>query len=303
MIEKNKALKCLNLSGNDSFSDRGAQCVFVGLRHNNTLVDLNLRKTGITASDSDVCSSLTQMLQVNRSLKGLNLSGNSQFSDPGVCCIFEGLQDNNTLTHLRLKNMGIKPTPSTLCLLAELLKTSKSITYLNLSGNAIFSVEFAQRIFKSLQHNTTLLTLNLSRTAIDGMNYDKSRSSVASSFYRLLKRNKSLTNIKLSGNRYTSCYVSKIFIGLRYNTTLNHLDLSKMTITDEVIDDLADGLKSKYLIQTLDISGTLIGNACANQILDALAHQLNTSIKMLYISYIDPETIPDSIRDKIHLMP
>ena len=46
MIEKNKALKCLNLSGNDSFSDRGAQCVFVGLRHNNTLVDLNLRKWG-----------------------------------------------------------------------------------------------------------------------------------------------------------------------------------------------------------------------------------------------------------------
>ena len=76
-----------------------------------------------------------------------------------------------------------------------------------------------------------------------------------------------------------------------------------MTITDEVIDDLADGLKSKYSIQTLDISGTLIGNAGANQILDALAHQLNTSIKMLYISYIDPETIPDSIRDKIHLMP
>ena len=77
-----------------------------------------------------------------------------------------------------------------------------------------------------------------------------------------------------------------------------------MTITDEVIDDLADGLKSQYSIQTLDISGILIGNAGANQILDALAaYQLKTSIKMLYISYVDPETIPDSIRDKIHLVP
>ena len=91
--------------------------------------------------------------------------------------------------------MGIKPIHFTLCLLAELLKTSKSITYLNLSGNAIFSVEFAQCIFKSLQHNTTLLTLNLSRTAIDGMNYDKSRSSVASSFIDCLKETKvSLTS-------------------------------------------------------------------------------------------------------------
>ena len=45
--------------------------------------------------------------------------------------------------------------------------------------------------------NTILpeLTLNLSRTAIDGMNYDKSGSSVASSFIDCLKETKvSLTS-------------------------------------------------------------------------------------------------------------
>ena len=104
MLQRNRTLRRLDLSGNERFTDSGAHCVFVGLRHNSTLVDLNLRKTGITASNSDVRRALTKLLQVNKKLKGLILSGNNQFSHSGVHCIFEGLRTNRTLTHLRLKN-------------------------------------------------------------------------------------------------------------------------------------------------------------------------------------------------------
>ena len=124
MLQKNRALRRLDLSGNERFTDSGAHCVFVGLRHNSTLVDLNLRKTGITASNSDVRRALTKLLQVNKKLKGLNLSGNNQFSHSGVRCIFEGLRTNSNLTHLRLKSMNIKPLSFTLRTLAELLLTS-----------------------------------------------------------------------------------------------------------------------------------------------------------------------------------
>ena len=272
MLQKNRALRRLDLSGNERFTDSGAHCVFVGLRHNSTLVDLNLRKTGITASNSDVRRALTKLLQVNKKLKGLNLSGNNQFSHSGVRCIFEGLRTNSNLTHLRLKSMNIKPLSFTLRTLAELLKTNKSITYLNLSGNAILSEEFARCIFESLQHNTSLVTLDLSRTAIDSVNYEITilRSSMASSVYNMLKKNRSLTTLKLSGNCYTCLYVSKIFRGLRYNTTLRHLDLSKMTMTDEAIDALENGIMSKYSLQTLDISGALVSASGADRILYAL---------------------------------
>ena len=153
-----------------------------------------------------------------------------------------------------------------------------------------------------LQHNTSLVTLDLSRTAIDSVNYEitKLLSSMASSMYRMLKKNKSLTTLKLSGNCYTCLHVSKIFRGLRYNTTLRHLDLSKMTMTDEAIDALENGIMSKYSLQTLDISGALVSASGADRILNALE---SASLETLYISYVDPETIDDSVRDKIHLMP
>ena len=156
--------------------------------------------------------------------------------------------------------------------------------------------------FESLQHNTSLVTLDLSRTAIDSVNYEitKLLSSMASSVYRMLKKNKSLITLKLSGNRYTCLYVSTIFRGLRYNTTLCHLDLSKMTMTDEAIDALANGIMSKYSLQTLDISGALVSASGADRILNALE---SASLETLYISYVDPETIDDSVRDKIHLVP
>ena len=118
MLQKNRALRRLD-----------NHFVFVGLQHNSTLVDLNLRKTGITASNSDVRRALTKLLQVNKKLKGLNLSGSNQFSHSGVHCIFEGLRTNSNVTHLRLKNMNIKPLSFILRTLAELLSQSRILIF------------------------------------------------------------------------------------------------------------------------------------------------------------------------------
>ena len=149
--------------------------------------------------------------------------------------------------------MNIKPLSFILRTLAELLSQSRILIFQEM---LFYLRNFARMYFESLQHNTSLVTLDLSRTAIDSVNYEitKLLSSMASSVYRMLKKNKSLITLKLSGNRYTCLYVSTIFRGLRYNTTLCHLDLSKMTMTDEAIDALANGIMSKYSLQTLDIS-------------------------------------------------
>ena len=89
MLQINESLTHLDLSKN-TFSDKGARCIFEGLQHNNSLITLNLSQTGISATDPDTAMSLTTMLQINKSLTHLDLSKNT-FSVSGACCIFDGL--------------------------------------------------------------------------------------------------------------------------------------------------------------------------------------------------------------------
>ena len=110
MLQVNKSLTHLDLSSNEKFLDSGARCIFVGLQDNTALTSLNLKCTGITATDPDTARSLTKMLQVNKSLTHIDFSSNETFSDSGARCIFEGLQHNTTLVNMNLCSTGIKAT-------------------------------------------------------------------------------------------------------------------------------------------------------------------------------------------------
>ena len=67
MLQVNKTLTHLDLSGN-GLCDSGARCIFKGLQHNSSLVNLSLHENRITATDPDTARSLIKMLQVNKSL-------------------------------------------------------------------------------------------------------------------------------------------------------------------------------------------------------------------------------------------
>ena len=139
MFQVNKSLTHLDLSSNETFSDSGARCIFQGLQHNTSLVNLNLSRTGITATDPDTARSLTKMLQVNKSLTYLDLSSNETFSDLGVQCIFKGLELNATLFTLNLRKTGITTTdPDTARSLTKMINENKSLTHLDLSRNDEF---------------------------------------------------------------------------------------------------------------------------------------------------------------------
>ena len=108
LLRVNKSLTYLDLSSNLT-SDSGARCIFEGLQHNTTLVNLNLSHTGIPIADPDTARSLTKMLQVNKSLTHLDLSRNHTLSDSGARYIFVGLQHNTTLVNSKskAKHVGI----------------------------------------------------------------------------------------------------------------------------------------------------------------------------------------------------
>ena len=279
ILQVNRSLTQLNLTRLKNFSDFRAYCVFKGLRHNTTLVKLNLSNCDITVTNLDTARLLSTMLRENNSLTHLNLSGNNKFSDLGAQCIFESLQHNSTLVYLNLSNTNITATdPDTARSLTEMLQVNKSLTHFNLSGNKNFSDLRAQCIFESLQHNSTLVYLNLSNTTITATDPDTARSLT-----EMIQVNKSLTHLDLSceGTLPEDRVISLIFSALEHNTTLLHLVLRGRDISEDDAKLIAKALKSNRSLLTIDISRTYISRIYI--ILSAL--KFNTTLKKMCICY------------------
>ena len=273
MLRLNKSLTHLDLSMN-IFSDSGACCIFEILQHNTILVNLRLSQTGITAADPDTAKSLTKMLQVNKTLTHLDLSGN-EFLDSGACCIFEGLQHNSILVNLNLSKSGITATdPDTVWSLTKMLQVNKSLTHLDLSENA-FLDSGAHFIFENLEYNTSLVSLNLSHTSIKIADPD-----TAMSFVKMLKMNKCLTHLNLSDN---VCSHTIFFEGLKHNTALRNLNLCGVSdITDDNVEHIAQVLKSNHSLQVLNIFDcSLLGHSGIDLILESLMS--NSTLQTLYV--------------------
>ena len=270
-----KPLTELDLS---SLSEEQVCSIITHLQHyTTTLVNLNLSDTGITA---DTAQSLVRILQVNRSLTHLNLADLKNFSDFGAYCVFKGLQHNTTLVKLNLRYCDITVTnQDTARLLSTMLRENNSLTHLNLSGNNNFSDLGAQCIFESLQHNSTLVYLNLSMTTITATDPDTARSLT-----EMLQVNKSLTHLNLSCKRKKipeNRIISLIFSALEHNTTLLHLVLCGRKISKDDAERIAKTLKSNQSLVTIDIS---LANAIRiDIILSAL--KLNTTLKKMCITY------------------
>ena len=162
MLQVNKTLTHLNLSGHWNFLNLGAYCVFQCLQHNTSLVHLNLSNTDLKCREV-IVPALTTMLRVNKTLAHLDLSNNEKFSDSGACCVFQGLQHNTSLVHLNLSNTDLKCREVTVPALTTMLRVNKTLAHLDLSENWNFSnAAGVYSVFQGLKHNTSLVYLNLS---------------------------------------------------------------------------------------------------------------------------------------------
>ena len=151
MFQVNKTLTHLDLSANCKFL-AGANYFFESLQYNTTLVHLNLSYTGLVATE-DTAQALTAMLQVNKTIKHLDLSVNCTFSDLGAYCVCQGLKHNTTLVYLNLSCTGI--TDKGAEYIAQALESNCSLQTLDISKNRITDNGF-DCIDKSLETNTTL---------------------------------------------------------------------------------------------------------------------------------------------------
>ena len=247
MLRNNKSLTHLDLSYN-SFLKSRACCIFKGLQHNTTLTHLSLSNTSLATSNIDTARRLNKMLQVNKSLTHLDLSGNDTISDSGACCIFEGLQYNTNLTHLNLRKTGVRAKYlDTARSLTKMLLMNKSLTHLDVSCDS-FLKSRACRIFKGLQHNTTLTHLSLRNTSLATSNIDTARCLT-----KMLQVNKSLIHLDLSENNTIADQgACCIFKGLQHNTTLTHLSLRNTSLANSNIDT------ARCLTKMLQVNKSLI---------------------------------------------
>ena len=246
MLRVNKTLAHLDLSMNKNFT--GAYKVFQGLKDNTSLVHLNL--SNVDLGKEDTGQTLTSMLQVNKTLTHLDLSANWNFSNSGAYHVFQGLQHNTSLVHLNLSNTGLVATEDTAQALTTMLQVNKTLTHLNLSGNCNFSDAGAYCVFQGLQHNTSLVHLNLSNVDL------KCTEDTAQALSTMLCVNKTIEHLNLSANWTFSKAVGAYCVcqGLQHNTSLVYVNLSNTGISDKGADYIAQAIESNRSLQTLDIS-------------------------------------------------
>ena len=191
------------------------------------------------------------MFEINNSLTQFSLSGTEGFA----CCIFQELQRNKYLTHLKLRQTGLVATEDIAQALTTMLQVNKTLTHLDLSDNSNFSDQGACWIFQGLQHNNTLVDLNLSLTRIE------MTMNTAIALGKMLQVNNSLTHLDLSNN--CTFYTSGtwfIFNSLKYNTTLVQLNLSNtgLVATVETAQALTTMLQVNKTLTHLDLSSNLL---------------------------------------------
>ena len=256
--------------------------IFEGLKHNAAayalvLMCLDLSRTRLVATE-DTIQALTTMLQVQyKTFSHLDLSWNWNFSDSGAYCVFQGLQHNTSLVHLNLSNTGLVATEDTAQALTTMLQVNETLTHLDLSHNEKFSDSGAYCVFQGLQHNTSLVHLNLSNTGL------VATEDTAQALTKMLQVNKTLTHLDLLGNwKFSKLRTYCVFQGLQQNTTLVHLNLSKTDLI--ATEDTAQALMKMFQVNTtlthLDLSHN--GNFSACCVFQGLQH--NTSLVHLNLS-------------------
>ena len=137
--------------------------------------------------------------------------------------------------------------------LTTMLQINKTLSHLDLSRNWNFSDSGAYCVFQGLQHNTTLVHLNLSHTCLKVTSED-----TAQAFTTMLRVNKTLTHINLSGNwNFSDSGAYCVFQGLQHNTALVHLNLCRTSLkatSEDTAQALTTMLRVNKTLTHLDLS-------------------------------------------------
>ena len=233
----------LLLSEFSKYSSAGRQCTHFTLPRKLILDMTSITSIGMMLISSQLRQSPAVISEL--CLRGIN---DGKLGDNVLLHISESLHFNTHLTKLQLTEMSLTCTDENSSALTKMLEVNKTLTHLNLSWNKL-SDSGARCIFQGLQHNATLVYLDLSFTGISATKDN------AQALTRMLLVNNTLKHLNLSWNTAISDSGARcIFQALHVNSSLVHLELSDIGITDKGAIFIAQALNSNHSLQTLDIS-------------------------------------------------
>ena len=289
-----------------NMSSTGVMTIFRSLEHNTILEELDLsRNSRLAEGDSEaVGCAIERMLNVNMTLKVLNLSGCS-LGIAVVVFVFRSLEHNTILEELDLsgnRQLAVGNSEAVGCAIERMMNVNKTLKLLNLSGcrldtavanhivaglvkndyliqlnierNCYVTSEGWVHVFKALCNNTSLkkLDINVNNVRMEG--------SVA--LVEMLSLNKSLTELSLQDCLIPEAGLREIARGLLKNTSLKKLDIThnKLGICGSVA--LAEMLSCNKSLTELNLQWCDIPEAGLREIPKGLLK--NTSLKKLDIS-------------------
>ena len=132
MLQRNKALRILDMSFNRSMSDAGVFFIAEGLKQNTILKELRLSECSISPEGAKFISGA--LIAATICLEVLNLGGN-KLGDTGVGHIACALKQNNSLKVLSIWGCGM--TDKGLKLLSHALTENKALQKLDITWNRI----------------------------------------------------------------------------------------------------------------------------------------------------------------------
>ena len=296
-LTESQSVKALDLRAN-SISSTGAVSIFRSLEHNTSLEELDLSENRQLAEGNSeaVGCAIEKMLNVNRTLKVLNLSGcelvtevvthtaaglahNASLTELNIrrnntigkewVHVFKALCNNTSLKKLNISYNHLEMEGSEA--LSEMLSCNRSLTELSIGGCHIFKAELRE-IARGLLQNTSLKKLDISH------NHNlEEEGSVA--LAEMLSCNKSLTELSLEECCIPVAGFRQIARGLLQNTSLKKLDISHNNLRMEGSVALAEMLSCNKSLTELNIWECDIPEAGFREIARGLIH--NTSLKKL----------------------
>ena len=253
VLHHNSTLQTLNLTSN-SIGDDGAVALADALHHNSALQSLVLSNNMIT---DDGAVALAEALLENQSLQSLYVYGNDGIGDRATGEFVEALTQNSSINKVglpgRCKEYAIK-CPN----------------YYQIHTKLSF-IEGAVALADSLQHNSTLQSLDLSNKGID---VEKAVALADS-----LQHNSTLQSLDLSNNSIGDKGAVVLADALHHNSVLQSLYLSNNSIGDEGAVALAKALHQNSIFQSLNLDNNHISNVGATAIAQSLYH--NSTLKQL----------------------
>ena len=326
MLNVNRTLKRLNLSSCE-LDTAVITSIFRSLQHNTSLEELDLLENNQLGDSEAVGHAIERMLNVNRTLKRLNLSG-CELDTAVTTSIFRSLGHNTSLEELDLsENNQVGDSEAVGCAIERMLNVNRTLKVLNLSGCNV-TYPTAKHISTGLINNTSLVTLDIQpctlslscavtllthptvRITVDEVNIlgvgrlkmdegtircendfgpvfylslNKLRfqcvkidSQNAVDIFKSLEHNSSLEELDLSENSQLAegdseavgCAIERM---LNWNRTLKVLNLSGYGVKDPVVKGILTGLTKNTSLVTLNIGSPTLSGSCAVSLFQQMA--------------------------------